>query len=517
MTCCAISLIRIKINPQRTAQAGKIAVILVNDKLMGVSALDLEKKLNCAPARMERIYLMGIGGVAMGALAGGLADAGYEVRGSDNPLYPPMSTFLAEKNIPYAAYNPANLQPAPDLVVVGNVIRRDNPEAAELARLQLPYLSMPQALRQFFIKDNLSLAVAGTHGKTTTTALTISALAKAGKAPGYLLGGLLGGGMGNFAAADGGIFVVEGDEYDTAFFDKRPKFAHYAPDIGILTSCEFDHADIYPNFAAVCASFDLFAADVKRKLIAWGDQAEVMARAAKCGAAVETYGCNPGNDWRLLRLRSHPTGGMTVEFSDPQGDRHNFRTPLTGRHNALNLLASLAALRAAGLDTACACRVQADFPGIARRLQIKGVARQVMVVDDFAHHPTAVEQTIAAVAEFGLPGWRPGRIAAVFEPRSNTSRRRVFQKDYARAFARAPLVFLREPARKNDLAPEEVFSAAELAADINRMSPGRARAFPDSDSLLAALTASLRPGDLCLIMSNGDFDNLHARLLQALA
>jgi UDP-N-acetylmuramate: L-alanyl-gamma-D-glutamyl-meso-diaminopimelate ligase len=478
--------------------------------------LDLQKNLNCAPARVQRLYLMGIGGVAMGALAGGLAEAGYAVRGSDNPLYPPMSTFLAEKSIPSAAYSPANLHPVPDLVIVGNVIRRDNPEAVELARLQLPYLSMPQALRQFFIKDNLSLVVAGTHGKTTTTALTASVLRKAGKAPGYLVGGLVGGGMGNFAAAGGNIFVVEGDEYDTAFFDKRPKFVHYSPDIGVMTSCEFDHADIYPDFDALRASFDLFAADVKKKLIAWGDQAEVMARAAKCGAAVETYGCNPGNDWRLLNLRPHPAGGMTVEFSDPQGRGHNFHTPLSGRHNALNLLASLAALRAAGLDTACACRLQADFPGVARRLQIKGVARQVMVVDDFAHHPTAVAQTIAAVAEFGLPGWRPGRIAAVFEPRSNTSRRRVFQKDYAQAFAQAALVFLREPARRDDLAPGEVFSAAELAADINRMSPGRARAFPDSDSLLDALSAALQPGDLCLIMSNGAFDNLPARLLRAL-
>jgi UDP-N-acetylmuramate: L-alanyl-gamma-D-glutamyl-meso-diaminopimelate ligase len=478
--------------------------------------LNLEKSLNCAPSRVKNIYLMGVGGVAMGALAGGLTQAGYQVRGSDNPLYPPMSTFLAEKNIACAAYSPANLRPAPDLVIVGNVVRRDNPEAMELARLQLPYLSMPQALRQFFIKDNLSLVVTGTHGKTTTTALTASALVKAGQAPGYLVGGLMGGGMGNFAAAGGNVFVVEGDEYDTAFFDKRPKFVHYAPDIGIMTSCEFDHADIYPDFDALRASFDLFAANVKKKLIAWGDQPEVMARAAKCGAAVETYGRNPGNDWRLLNLRPHAAGGMMVEFSDPQGRGHNFFTPLIGRHNALNLLACLAALRAAGLDMERACQVQADFPGVARRLQIKGVARRVMVVDDFAHHPTAVEQTIAAVAEFGLPGRPPGRIAAVFEPRSNTSRRRVFQKDYARAFAQAALVFLREPARIDDLAPEEVFSAAELAADINRNRPGAARAFPDSDSLLDALNASLRPGDLCLIMSNGAFDNLPARLLRAL-
>ncbi len=478
----------------------------------------LERELNYAPTAINSIYLMGIGGVAMGALAGALQMAGYSVRGSDNPLYPPMSTFLQERGIDYATgYAAQNLSVPPDLLIVGNVIRRDNPEAAQAARQKVPYLSLPQALHHFFIKDSLSIVVAGTHGKTTTTSLVASGLKHAGLEPGYLIGGLAAGGLGNFAPGNGKYFVTEGDEYDTAFFDKRPKFVHYKPHIGILTSCEFDHADIYPDFDAVRNSFDLFAQDVKKTLIAWGDSTEVMDRANKCAGQVQSYGWNPGNDWRLMDATACENGGMQIAFTDPQGKRHVFYTPLAGRHNALNVVAGVAALRATGVELDAALKAQERFAGVARRLQISGQAQGVTVVDDFAHHPTAVAETIGAVAEFGLPGWHPGRgrLLAVFEPRSNTSRRRIFQNAYAVAFKKADAVFLREPARVDDLRPDELFSAAELARDIKKTGIP-AQDFTDVDSLLLALGSQLKDGDLCLIMSNGSFDGLKEKLLASL-
>jgi len=486
-----------------------------------MSQPELDPELNHAPDKVRSVHLMGIGGVAMGALAGGLKSLGLEVRGSDRPLYPPMSTFLADLGIPVAqGYRADNLEPRPDLVIVGNVIRRDNPEALALARLRLPYLSLPQALARFFIRDRISLVVAGTHGKTTTTALLASCLERAGLAPGFLVGGIMREGGRNFAAGQGGHFVVEGDEYDTAFFDKRPKFVHYRPRIGLLTSCEFDHADIYDDMQAVRAAFDSFTALIPPEgaLIAWGDDPEVMARTAKARCRVLSYGRGEDCAWRLLELAPAGGGGTRLVAQSPAGRRLEFTSPLAGEHNALDTLAALAALVEAGLEPERAAGLMAGFGGVRRRQEVRGVAGGVVVVDDFAHHPTAVRETVRAVAGFGLPGWRAGsgRLVAVFEPRTNTSRTRRFQQDYAAAFDRADLVFLREPPGVEDLPPEQRFSSARLAGELTaRGIP--ARAFGDSDALLAALLSELRPGDLALIMSNGSFDNLHQRLLEGLA
>jgi UDP-N-acetylmuramate: L-alanyl-gamma-D-glutamyl-meso-diaminopimelate ligase len=482
--------------------------------------MDLDPRLNRAPQELHSVYLMGIGGVAMGALAGALARRGLAVRGSDLPLYPPMSTFLARRGIPVASpYQAANLLPPPELVIVGNVIRCDNPEVAALAELELPYLSLPQAVAHFFIRERTSIVVAGTHGKTTTTAAIASGLMHTGLDPGFMVGGIMREGGENFREGTGEVFVVEGDEYDTAFFDKRPKFVHYRPRIALLTSCEFDHADIYPDLAAVHRAFEMLPAVMEPGglIIAWGDSAAVRDRLRAAPCPVETYGRDEGCTWRLLALEPAPQGGMRLSLRTPRGRVLEFDTPLVGEHNALNTCAAVAALSAAGLDPERAATVQARFQGVRRRQEVRGVAGGVTVVDDFAHHPTAVRETVAAVARFGLPGWRPGqgRLVAVFEPRTNTSRRRFFQEDYARAFDRADLVFLREPPQAEDIPPAERFSSARLAEALG----GRgipARAFPHTDALLEALLAELAPGDLCLIMSNGGFDDLHARLLQAL-
>lgn len=480
----------------------------------------LDPALNRAPAKPKNVYLMGIGGVAMGALAAGLAAQGLDVRGSDRPLYPPMSTFLAERGVPVAAgFDPANLEPAPEVVIVGNVIRADNPEVARLAHMGLPYLSLPQALAQWFIRDRVSVVAAGTHGKTTTTALLASALLRAGLDPGFLVGGIMNEGGQNFRDGAGPHFAVEGDEYDTAFFDKRPKFVHYRPRVAILSSLEFDHADIYPDLAAIEAAFDMLVERIPAEgtLVAWGESPAVMARAKGAACRVQTYGQGPGWDWSLMGVEPAEHGGAQLRLRGPQGWELSFVSPLAGEHNALNAAAAVAALSAAGLEPARAAGLMAGFGGVKRRQEPRGSAGGVMVVDDFAHHPTAVAETTKALARFGLPGWRPGagRLVAVFEPRTNTSKTRRFQDDYAGAFGAADLVMLREPPGVEDLAVEERFSSARLADELTARGVP-ARAFADTDALLAGLLDELRPGDLCLVMSNGGFDNLHARLLEGL-
>ncbi len=432
-----------------------------------------------------------------------------------------MSTFLENLGIPVAkGYDPADLEPLPDLVIVGNVIRRDNPQVARLAELGLPYLSLPQAVGRFFISGRTSIVVAGTHGKTTTTALIASALSQAGLDPGFLVGGIMREHGRNVWEGQGPHFVVEGDEYDTAFFDKRPKFVHYQPKIAVLTSCEFDHADIYADLNAVRRAFDMLMEVMPEDglLLAWGDSPEVMARAAKARCRVQTYGAGQQCAWRLRKAAPDGQGGASLVVRTPQGRKLSFFSSLAGEHNALNTIACVAACVAAGLPLEEATRVQAGFMGVRRRQEVRGVAGGVTVVDDFAHHPTAVRETIRAVAEYGLSGWPAGsgRLVAVFEPRTNTSKRAFFQEDYAEAFAGADLVFLREPPGVEGLPPEGRFSSARLAADLQARGQ-QAWAYPDTDALLQALAGQLRPGDLALVMSNGGFDNLHARLLERLA
>ncbi|MFH2126847.1 MAG: Mur ligase family protein [Pseudomonadota bacterium] len=483
--------------------------------------MDLDPRLNQVPSEIGSVHLMGIGGVAMGALAGALKRRGLSVRGSDNPLYPPMSTFLAEQRIAVAeGYDPAHLQPPPDLVIVGNVIRRDNPEALALVKARIPYLSLPQALAEFFIKGRTSIVVAGTHGKTTTTALIASGLLGAGLDPGFLVGGIMNQGKQNFREGGGEHFVVEGDEYDTAFFDKRPKFVHYLPHIAVLTSVEFDHADIYADLDAVRRAFDMLVAEMPAHglLLAWGDSQEVRARVEASPCPVLFYGRGLGCQWRLLSAEPARDGGAQIRVLTPKGRETELYSPLAGEHNALNTIACLGALCAAGLSVAQAAEVQEGFGGVRRRQEVRGVARGVVVVDDFAHHPTAVRETILAIGRFGVRGWRPsaGRLVAVFEPRTNTSKRGFFQDDYATAFDNADLVLLREPPGVEDVPEDERFSSVRLAQALAARGV-KAEAYRDTDAILTALLTKLRPGDLCLIMSNGGFDNMHQRLLDGLA
>ena len=479
-----------------------------------MTQLELDPAQNHLPDRVKTIHLIGICGTGMGALAGMLVERGFKVTGSDANVYPPMSDFLAGLGIPVASpYAPANLDHRPDLVIVGNVVTRLNPESPRLKELGLPYLSLPQALRHFFLTGKKPLVVAGTHGKTTTSSLAAWLLDQGGMDPGFMIGGLLGNYNRNYNLGQGDWFVVEGDEYDTAFFDKVPKFIHYAPYVGILTSIEFDHADIYPDLEAVLNAFHRFVDLIPRDglLVAWGDHPLVRETAGRCHGPVNLYGFAPENHWRAQNLR--PQGRRTYfDLTGPDGQAAELMSPLPGRHNVLNTLAVAAALSRVGLAPDSLTQGLETFQGVRRRQEVRGVVGGVTVIDDFAHHPTAVTQTIDAIRR----AYPDSRLVAVFEPRTNTSLRKVFQHDYAAAFDQADVTYIRQAADLNKAPEGDRFSSERLVGDLTNRGL-MARHFVNTDDLLAALRQDLRPGDVVLIMSNGGFDGLHQRLLDSLA
>ncbi|MBW2091040.1 MAG: UDP-N-acetylmuramate:L-alanyl-gamma-D-glutamyl-meso-diaminopimelate ligase [Deltaproteobacteria bacterium] len=478
-----------------------------------MNTLELDPSLNGLPQKIETIHLIGICGTGMGALAGMLVEKGFRVTGSDANVYPPMSDFLEKLGIPViSGYKKKNLDHRPDLVVVGNVVTRLNPEAAALADLRLNYLSFPQTLRRLFLTGKKPLVVTGTHGKTTTASLAAWLIETAGRDPGFMIGGILGNYERNYKLGSGNWFVVEGDEYDTAFFDKVPKFIHYAPEVGILTSIEFDHADIYPNLDAVKDAFRRFVALIPARglLVACGDDPLVREIAGQTKATLITYGLNEENDWRAIRLKAK-SQGTHFDLLRPGHDPLPLFSPLPGAHNVLNTLAVTAALDWIGIESKRLQKGLSTFKGIHRRQEVRGVRAGVTVIDDFAHHPTAVKQTLAAM-RLTFP---EARLVAVFEPRTNTSRRKVFQADYAASFDLADEILIREPPDLKKVPEGERFSSAQLVRDLQDKGL-KAHYFPDTDSILADLRRRLRPGDVVLIMSNGGFDNIHERLLKLL-
>ena len=470
---------------------------------------ELNPALNLAPPEFTsgpppacKIHLLGIGGVAMTALAGLLTEAGYAVTGSDGPLYPPMSEVLAGLGLTvFSGYGPETLPPDSDLVVVGNVVTRDFPVLARLRELGRPYLSLPQTLDRLHLNRTRNLVVAGSHGKTITTALAAKIFDAAGLEPGFLIGGAGLDFPHSWRPPRGDWFIIEGDEYDSAFFDKRPKFVHYRPHTVILTSVEFDHADIYPDLAAVTKAFESLAGLIpaEGRLIAWGDSPLVRRVAARSRARTEFYGLNPDNDWRVSNL-SLGSPGPKFEVSGPDGFFARLSLTRPGVYNALNATAAAAALQGAGGDVRTLARAMSDFQGVRRRQEVLGDFGGLTLVDDFAHHPTAVAATLTALkAAYG-----GRRLLAAFEPRSNTSRRAVFQKDYAAALALADLVFLRRPPDPQKAPAGDRLDPDRLALDLG----GRARLFDDGLSLGAALAEEARAGDVVVVMSNGGFDGL---------
>ncbi len=471
------------------------------------------------PSPLRTIHIMGICGTAMGSLAAMLKDAGYQVTGSDAAAYPPMSEVLRDLGIEVMeGFKAENLSHEPDLVVVGNVIRAIYDEARALLAGELTYCSFPQLLGSLFLEDTRPLVVAGTHGKTTTTALATWLLESAGRVPGYLIGGVAGN-LDRTARACGappGVprhFVIEGDEYDTAFFDKQPKFVHYRPQTAILTSVEFDHADIYADIGQIEAAFSRFVDLVPPEdgcLVAcWSDERVCkLASSARC--EVRRYGPDCAWDGRVIDV-DHDAGTMRFEVLRAGRSFGRFTSCMVGEHNLWNQVAVVAALDREGLSAEEMAEGFASFRGIRRRQELRGVVGGVAVIDDFAHHPSSVRLTLEALKlRFG-----DRRLWAVFEPRSNTSRLAIFQQAYAQAFDAADQVLLAAPGRKDDRPPEELLDPADLADTL--LARGLEASFvPTPDEIVAVLAANVMPADVVAVMSNGAFGGLHGKLLQAL-
>ena len=476
-------------------------------------AAALDPKLNRVPEEVHHIHIMGICGTGMAAMAGMLKDSGFRVTGSDKNVYPPMSDFLDQAGIPVMeGYVRENMHPAPDLVIVGNVIQAVFPEAQELARLQIPYLSMPQALGHFFLENHISLVVAGTHGKTTTSSMLATALYRAGVSPGFLIGGIVEAFGRNYRIGRGEHFVVEGDEYDTAFFNKVSKFLHYRPQHAILTSIEFDHADIFADIDQIKDSFRQFVGllPADGALIACTDDPLVKEIAGYCSGQVISYGSGDDCSWQLRDL---VVAGLSIQFNAFKNGSlfGEFTLPMPGMHNGLNALAVIALMDHLGIEKTSIYHGLKSFEGVKRRQQIRGEVNGVTVIDDFAHHPTAVQETIKALRL----AWPERRLVIVFEPRTNSSRRAVFQKQYATAFFGADQVIIREIVPLETVPVEEQFSSRALAVALEENGI-TAQYFPDTNAILQSLGQNSLPGDVIAILSNGGFDNIHQKLLALL-
>lgn len=468
---------------------------------------------------LRHIHLIGVGGTGMGAFAGLLRQAGHDVTGSDTAVYPPMSHKLAQWGIDVMeGYRPQNLtargQP-PDLTVVGNVIRRENPEAAHARDAGFNQASFPQALGAMFLANRPSVVVSGTHGKTTTTAMLAHALDACGLDPGMLVGGVPQGMGESFRlGAPGAPFVVEGDEYDTAYFDKGPKFLHYKPHHLIITSIEYDHADIYPDVETIEQRFHQLAALVPRNgsIMAWAGSPRTVAvatRAAASGTPATLYG--DGGELTADNVEESPQG---ARFGVHRGGvaLGSIALRLSGRHNVDNALAALGVLLALNVPFAAASAAMGSFAGVKRRLEELGQPGGVLLIDDFAHHPTAVRATVAAARERYAARLADGaKLWSVFEPRSATSCRRVFQKEYAQAFGGSDHVVVAQPGRKGTIAEDQLFSVEELVADLTAGGQ-HAVTWPDVPEIVAQLGKAVRKGDVVLIMSNGSFGGLHGLL-----
>jgi UDP-N-acetylmuramate: L-alanyl-gamma-D-glutamyl-meso-diaminopimelate ligase len=461
------------------------------------------------------IHLIAICGVGMAPLAGLLQAQGYRVTGSDQNVYPPMSTYLADLRIEVqSGYAAEHLRQRPALVVVGNAVSRNNPEVEEMLGLGVPYISFPQALGRFLIGAKRSLVVAGTHGKTTTSALMAWVLAKAGLEPSFFIGGMPRNFAGGFQQGSGDWVVLEGDEYDTAFFDKGPKFLHYKAEKAILTSVEFDHADIYRDLEHLKSSFRRLTESIppSGSLLACNEyeSAREVAAAARC--PVVFYGDQKPGGWSARNIRAD---GAATWFEPAYNGRADdpVKAALIGRHNVMNALAVYATAKELGVAPAAIREAMATFAGVKRRQEFKGEIGGIAVIDDFAHHPTAIEETIEAVKR-AYPG---RRVWGIFEPRSNTSRRRFFAREFPRALALADRVVVAGVYLPEKIPLEDRLPAEEVVGEINRLSgPHKAALIEQPDAIARYVADNAARGDVVLVMSNGGFGGVQEKILQSL-
>jgi UDP-N-acetylmuramate: L-alanyl-gamma-D-glutamyl-meso-diaminopimelate ligase len=462
----------------------------------------------CMFAQIKSVHFVGVGGTAMAAVAAAMRDKGFEVTGSDQNVYPPMSTFLAAKEVEIMqGYAESNLARKPDLVVIGNAISRGNPEAEAVLDQKLRYCSLPELLKEFFIRGKRSLVVAGTHGKTTTTSLLAWVFEHNGLRPGFLIGGI----PNNFGEGarftESPWFVIEGDEYDTAFFDKRSKFVHYLPEVVIVNNLEFDHADIFENLGTIQTSFRRLINLIPRngQLLANGDDSNLAPLLQITHCPVKRFGLGADNSVQGFNLRYGPTAS---EFEIPS---FKFHLNLVGEINVRNALAVIACAKHCGLSNKQIQSAFDTFKGVKRRMEVRGIAGGVTVVDDFGHHPTAIRETLRALRL----RYAHQRVWAVFEPRSNTTRRNIFQKELAESFREADAVLVSQIARLELLKPEERLDPQRLMQDLQ--GAGKAAWYlPDADAIVRHLQREAVGGDVICVFSNGGFGGIHEKLLASL-
>jgi UDP-N-acetylmuramate: L-alanyl-gamma-D-glutamyl-meso-diaminopimelate ligase len=466
---------------------------------------------NFIPENVKTIHLTAACGTAMGALACLLKELGFKVTGSDQKVYPPMSTFLEEKGIMlFEGFSEKNLTYHPDLVVVGNAVTKTNPEALALQSLGLNYCSMPQAINHFIASGKKTILVTGTHGKTTTSSIMAWILDVAGFNPSFVIGGILKNYNSNYRLGNGPYIVIEGDEYDTAFFDKGPKFLHYDPFATIITSIEFDHADIFRDLSHVKQAFSSLIARLspESSLITYADDPNIKKLLKNPHPGGESYGKSSSANWRFDHIHMDPEQSTFSAYYNGIFFG-KFDTFLIGEHNLLNALAVMAVCRRLGINLESIQKGLKTFGGVKRRQEIRGAVNDIVVMDDFAHHPTAVRETLEAVRK----KYSDRRLVAVFEPRTNTSMRNVFQEVYPTVFDPADLICIRKPPLLEKIPEPERFSSLRLVTKLKERGK-EAQYFEDTDSIIHFIIKTAKPGDLILIMSNGGFDNIHERLLE---
>jgi len=459
-------------------------------------------------SQVRSVHFVGVCGTAMASAAAAMQEKGFHISGSDQNIYPPMSTFLVGRNIEVmSGYAEQNLAHRPDLVVIGNAISRGNPEAEAVLEKKLRYCSLPELLKDFFIRGKRSLVVSGTHGKTSTASLLAWTFEHNGFNPGYLIGGIpnnLGQGA---RFTDSEWFIVEGDEYDTAFFDKRSKFLHYLPEVAIINNLEYDHADIFDNLTAIQTSFKHFTRLIPRNglLLANGDDPNLAPLLGVTHCPVRRFGLGEGNAVRAFNLKLAPTASA---FEIPS---FKFHLNLVGELNVRNALAVVACGKHCGLSNKQIQSAFDSFKGIKRRMEVRGIAGGVTIVDDFGHHPTAIRETLRAL-RIKYPHQK---LWAVFEPRSNTTRRSVFQSELGGAFADADAVVVAQVARLEQLSPQERLDPARLMQDLQ--AGGKAAAYlPDAEAIVGHVAKTAQGGDVVCIFSNGAFGGIHEKLLERL-
>jgi len=475
--------------------------------------------------QLKRVHILGIGGTLMAPFAVFLQKSGVQVSGTDQKLYPPMSELIARSGIKvfegYSAENLDQLDGPPDLVIVGNVIRAVNPEVQEVSRLGWKKAALPHFMQEHLLQKTRNIVIAGTHGKTTTSSLMAHVFEKADRNPSYFIGGVSRDLPESFRVTSidaNAPFILEGDEYDTVYWDKVPKFKYYLPDHAILTSVEFDHADIYRDLSDVVSVFQGFVRSIRPggRLIACSDYENVRKLLSETGEKILTYGFEPSaygksRDHFQISQFLASESGMKFEILKNGALAGKVSAPMSGKHNALNLLAVWICARENGIDETQIQNALSTFHGVSRRQEVRAEKNGVTVIDDFAHHPTAVRETL-----LGLKSRYPGRrLIAVFEPRSATSRRKVFQKEYGQAFVGADLVFIAIPHDQSEIRADDRFSSDELIRDL-KSNGLQAQCFSTVEEGIQVVLRAKKPGDVIAVLSNGGFGGFIPKLVAGL-